>query len=76
MAQSERAVADEKARKALADTLRRVRLDIVAHCEGDYPPRIVRDTVEDLLDLIDTQLERLAGDRDSDIDWAVEDLGQ
>jgi len=61
MAQSERAVADEKARKALADTLRKVRLDIVAHCEGDYSPRIVRDTVEDLLDFID---------------WAVEDLGQ
>jgi hypothetical protein len=74
MMKSERAEAVDKARKALAETLRKVRAEVVAHTEGDNPPRIVCDTVEDLVDVIDAQVASLIGDRDSEIDEAVEDL--
>jgi hypothetical protein len=74
MMKSERAEAVDKARKALAETLRKVRAEVVAHMEGDNPPRIVCDTVEDLVDVIDAQVASLIGDRDSEIDEAVEDI--
>ena len=76
MTQPEKMAADEKARKALAETLRKARSEAVAHIEGDNPPRIVRDMVEDLIDLIDAQVEELTTDRDDAIDEAVEGLGR
>lgn len=62
---------------ALAETLRKVRVEIAKHVdvgEGVRVPSIVRFAVEDMLDMIDGTVEQLTSDRDADIDDAIEDI--
>lgn len=62
---------------ALAETLQKCRAEIAKHVdvgEGVRVPTLVLFTVEDMLESIDFEIEKLRSDRDADIDDVIEDL--
>jgi hypothetical protein len=62
---------------ALAETLRKARVEIAKHVEateGVRVPRNIDYMVQDALEVLDATIEELVSDRDHDIDDAVEEI--
>jgi hypothetical protein len=62
---------------ALAETLRKARVEIAKHVEVGEGVRVSRNiqyAVQDALEMIDATIEELTSERDPDIDDAIEDI--